>query len=304
MKRSSNSALCLQALFGFAISGAFATESQILELEEEISGIKAKIETIEKESEGVEQLLANIDSAEREIEETKDSLPAKELAIGGKEFLLSAYQSAFRIVTKFTPGEDLGSFVLKNGQSIEACSFVSTGNGAILVQGATGSRSIPLEMLPDSFANRILLPPQRNALSATVASIKESKPEILRGKEELKAIAAASSASKPAGSGTTANAISADGAGAPDYEAIRKRNQARQNQIAELKLKFADLFTQKKMARQARALDEKTFREAKIKKSQSEVSSTLKIHDDKINAIEMEENALRQQITRLQSQME
>jgi prefoldin subunit 5 len=303
MKRHCPTAFLVHAFLGFTVSGSFATEKQIQELEEEISGIKAKIEALENENGGLQQLLANIESAEKEIEEAKETLPAKEAAVGGKEFLLAAYQSAFRVVTKIPPGENLGSFVLKNGQPVEASSFVSAGNGAILVQGSTGSRSIPLELLPDQFASRILLPPQRSQLSANLSTLKESKPESIRSKEELQAIASTSVESKATGS-SVSGAPATDGTTAPDYEAIRKRNLARQNEIAELKLKFADLFTKKKMARQARALDEKTFREAKIKKSQSEVTSTLKIHDDKINQIEMEENAIRQQITRLQSQME
>ena len=54
---------------------------------------------------------------------------------------------------------------------------------------------------------------------------------------------------KTTSSGGSAGTVAAGGAApadaAPDYEAIRKRNEARQREIAELKLKFADLFTQK-----------------------------------------------------------
>jgi prefoldin subunit 5 len=301
MKRTSISALCLQAVFGFAVSGALATEKQIQELEEEISGLKAEIETLEKESGGVEQLLANIESAGKEIAKAKETLPAKELAVGGKEFLLSAYQGAFRVVTKITPGENLGSFVLKNGQPVEACSFVSAGKGAIFVQGATGSRSIPLELLPDQFASRILLPPQSTSSGKSLASIRESKPESIKTKEDNRVVAKGPKGNPPA---SAEGAAAEAGTGAPDYEAIRKRNEARQREITELKLQFADLFTQKKLARQAKANDEKMFREAKIKKSQTEVNSTLKMHDNKLSGIETRESEIRQKITRLQSQME
>lgn len=71
-----------------------------------------------------------------------------------------------------------------------------------------------------------------------------------------------------------------------------------------MKLKFSDLLVQKKIAREARAVDEEFFRDAKIKKSKSEVSATMKVHDDKLAKIELEEHALRQQITRIQSEME
>ena len=296
----------LGVVFSGAVSSTFATEEQIAELEGEIAALTASIEAVEEESGGVSQLKANLEAAEKEIEAAKESLPAREKAIVGKEFLLAAYQSAFRVVTKFTPGDNLGSFVLKNGQTVEPCSFVSAGKGAILVQGATGSRSIPLPMLPDTFSNRILLPPQTAPMTTSSTVLKEAKPEAIRTAEEKRKLVA-----KPA-SGGAPSAVPAGGpaggpaasAAAPDFEAIRKRNDARQREIAELKLRFADLFTQKKIARSEKASAEKVFREAKIKKSQSEVSSTLKMHDDKLSRIEADEHELRQQISRLQSQME
>lgn len=304
MKRNYPTAFWVHALLVITASASFATEKQIQELEEEISGIKAKIEALETENGGLQQLLANIESAEKEIEEAKETLPAKETAVGGKEFLLSAYQSAFRVVTKIPPGENLGSFVLKNGQSVEASSFVSAGNGAILVQGATGSRSIPLEVLPDSFANRILLPPQRNVPSATLAAIKGTKPEIIKSKEEKQGMVSAAGGGRPAASTASPKTAAVEDSATPDYAAIRKRNEARQKEIIELKLKYSDLLAQKKIAREARAVDEEFFRDAKIKKSKSEVSATMKVHDDKLAKIEMEEHAIRQQITRIQSELE
>ena len=291
----------LGVVFSGAVSSTFATEEQIAELEGEIAALTASIEAVEEESGGVSQLKANLEAAEKEIEAAKESLPAREKAIVGKEFLLAAYQSAFRVVTKFTPGDNLGSFVLKNGQTVEPCSFVSAGKGAILVQGATGSRSIPLPMLPDTFSNRILLPPQTAPMTTSSTVLKEAKPEAIRSAEEKRKVVA-----KPASGGPSAAPAGgpAASAAAPDFEAIRKRNDARQREIAELKLRFADLFTQKKIARSEKASAEKVFREAKIKKSQSEVSSTLKMHDDKLSRIEADEHELRQQISRLQSQME
>ncbi len=292
----------LGVVFSGAVSSPFATEEQISELEGDIAALTASIEAVEEESGGVSQLKANLEAAEKEIEAAKESLPAREKAIVGKEFLLAAYQSAFRVVTKFTPGDNLGSFVLKNGQTVEPCSFVRAGKGAILVQGATGSRSIPLPMLPDTFSNRILLPPQTTPMTTSSTVLKEAKPEAIRTAEDMRKVVA-----KPAFGGAPSAAPAggpAASAAAPDFEAIRKRNDARQREIAELKLRFADLFTQKKIARSEKASAEKVFREAKIKKSQSEVSSTLKMHDDKISRIESDELELRQQISRLQSQME
>jgi septal ring factor EnvC (AmiA/AmiB activator) len=294
--------LVLGAVFAGAVSSTFATEAQIAELESEIAALTASIEAVEEESGGVSQLKANLEAAEKEIEAAKESLPAREKAILGKEFLLAAYQSAFRVVTKFTPGDNLGSFVLKNGETVEPCSFVSAGKGAILVQGTTGSRSIPLPMLPDTFSNRILLPPQTAPMTTSSTVLMEAKPEAIRTAEE-KRMVVAKSASGGASSAAPAGGP-AESAASPDFEAIRKRNEARQREIAELKLRFADLFTQKKIARSEKASAEKVFREAKIKKSQSEVSSTLKMHDDKLSRIEADEHELRQQISRLQSQME
>jgi septal ring factor EnvC (AmiA/AmiB activator) len=293
----------LGAVFAGAVSSSFATEEQIAELEAEIAELTASIVAVEEESGGVSQLKANLEAAGKEIEAAKESLPARERSIGGKEFLLAAYQSAFRVVTKFTPGENLGGFVLKNGETVEPCSFVSAGNGVILVQGATGSRSIPLAMLPDTFSNRILLPPASVEMTTSLAAIKEAKPEsILTAEDKKKVVAKTTSGGGSAGAAAAGGTAPADAA--TDFEAIRKRNEARQREIAELKLQFADLFTQKRISRSEKANAEKVFREAKIKKSQSEISSTLKMHDDKISRIEMQENELRQQISRLQSQLE
>lgn len=287
-------------------TAVFATEKQIAELEGEIAEIQAKIETLKSENGDLPQLMANIEAAEKEIMASKEAFPQKEKSLSDKEFLLNAYQSAFRVVTKFSPGENLGAFVLKNGQSVEPSSFVSAGQGAILVQGATGSRSIPLDQLPDVFASKILLPPRTNPPSTSLSVLKQSKPDVVQGPEEKQMVAASSvpSGNAAAGSSSTTAAPAVSENAAPDYEAIRKRNEAREREINELKLRFSELFTQKKLARSDKASAERVFREAKIKKSQTEISSTLKMHDDKISRIELEESELRQRIARLQSEME
>lgn len=292
-------------VFSLSFSGALATEKQIQELESEIAEIRGKMDSLASETGNLQQLLANIESAEKELAAIKEELPLKEKSVADKEFLLGAYQTAFRVVTRFTPGENLGAIVLRNGETTEPSSFVSAAKGAILVQGATGSRSISFDLLPDTFSSKILLPPRTTAPSQTLAGILSTKPESIKSAAEKSAtVAAASSGGAAVTPASSSSTQVSTGESVPDYDAIRKRNEARQRQIAELKLSFSALFTQKKLAREAKANAEKVFREAKIKKSQSEISSTLKMHDDKIAQIESAESELRQQIARLQSQME
>lgn len=305
MKTFPFSQLLALTVFSVFSHSVIATEKQIQELEMEIEEIRNKMESIASEAGNLQQLLANIESVEKELAAIKEELPQKEKSVAEKEFLLGAYQSAFRVVTKLTPGEDLGAIVLRSGERLEPSSFVSAAKGAILVQGATGSRSIPFELLPDTFSSKILLPPRTNAPSQTLAGILPTKPEsFLSPTQKAASLAAPSpgsnavnSASAPPGQASTNETL-------PDYEAIRRRNEVRQKQIAELKLSFSALFTQKKLAREAKANAEKIFREAKIKKSQTEINSTLKMHQEKIAQIESAESELRQEIARLQSQME
>lgn len=277
-------------------SVVMATEEQIQELEKEVAEIRSKIQSLASEHGALKEIASNLQTAEKQISEAKESLPQLEQAISNKEFLLDAYRSAFRTVTKFSPGEDLGSFVLKSGETVEPSSFVSAAKGTILVQGATGSRSIPVELLPDVFAAKVLLPPDAPVISGKLADLVASKSETVFGAAKSRTESPRVASAPPVQATPDPNL--------PDYDAIRKRNEARQNEINELKLRFSELFLAKKNARSDKSAAEKVFREAKIKKSPTEVASTLKIHDDKISRIEEEENQLRLRIARLQSQME
>lgn len=281
----------------------FGTEKQIEDLKADIAELEQKIAEFGPAGAELSKLQENIKSSETEIAALKESLPKTEAEIANKEKLLPIYQGAFRVVTKLTPGQDLGAFTLKNGISVEACNFVGVASGAIQVQSATGSRTIPVDQLPDSFADRVLLPPASQPLPGNLMAIKESKPDFLKTSadkvaEKQMAQAAVRKTDEPA-----APAASEPSAGS-DAEAIRKRNDARQREIAELKLQFTDLFNQKKRARDAKAADEKMFREAKIKRSRSEVESTMKMHESRIAEIEKQETDLRTRIARLQLEFE
>ncbi len=286
-----------------------ATETQIEALKEQIAAVEAKIADFGPDGAEVAKLRENIQSAEAEIAKVKETLAQKEEGIATKEILLPVYQGAFRVVTKFSQGESIGAFTQRNGIPIDASNFVGVVKGGIMLQSATGSRTVPLDQLPDSFADRVLLPPPSVPIPGDLATIKSSKPEFLKSVQEK---AAARAAGKEMTSKAAAPAPSAASAGSPatptdpatEFEGIRKRNEARQREVAELKLQFSTLFNQKKQARDAKAADEQMFRSAKIKKSQTEVNSTMRMHDDKIRSIEQQETALREKIARLQLEME
>lgn len=293
---------------GFPVCSSHGTEKQVVELRAQIAALEAQLG--EKGTEGAEviKLRENVSKYQAEIGELKDSLPAVEERIAEKEKLLPLYQMGFRTVTKFSPGQALSGFTLKNGITVEPSSFIGTVKGGISIQSATGSRTIELGQLPDSFADQVLLPPPAPSLPGTLAAIKGSKPDNLKTDEDRKqAKMVAAADSNPAGSAAlpeTSTTPAAASAPASDLDGVRQRNERRQREIAELKLQFSDLFSQKKRARDAKAADERLFREAKIKKSQSEITTTIRMHEQKIAAIEQQEVELRARISRLQLEFE
>lgn len=286
----------------------FGTEKQVADLKSDIAELEQKIAEFGTAGAELTRLQENIKSSETEIAALKERLPQMETEIANKEKLLPIYQGAFRVVTKLTPGQDLGSFTLKNGITVEPCNFVGISNGAIQVQSATGSRSIPIDQLPDSFSDRILLPPATQPLAGTLIAIKESKPDFLKTSADKVAEKRVAGAQAPApgasGSGAGAAASPPAGSAASEREAIRLRNEKRQREISELKLQFADLFNQKKQAREAKASDERTFREARIKRSPKEVAETIRMHDQRLANIEKQEADLRARIARIQLEFE
>src|SRR5690606_24649163 len=113
-------------------------------------------------------------------------------------------------------------------------------------------------------------------------------------------------ASAAAGTSGTAPAATAAAETPPanDYVQIQQRNAARQKQILQIKERYSQLFLDKKRARSDKAADDAAFRSAKIKKSKTEVDSTMKLHNQKIEAIEAEEAKLRAEMARIQSEFE
>ncbi|HRQ90623.1 MAG TPA: hypothetical protein PLA50_17650 [Bacteroidia bacterium] len=280
---------------------ANASEERVKELEAEIEAIKAKIEEAGG-GESTEALRKNIETAKTEVEGAKEAAAEKEDRISDKEYLLSIYQKAFRVTTTMTPGENLGSFSLKNGETVEPCSFLSIGEGKMLVQMAAGTRSIAISDLPDAMASRFRMPPAVPQVGQSLVGVKAQKPEFLKPEAEKSASTASAKTGGEAAPG--GNAAAAPPAGGDPMEAIRSRNAARMNQLTDLKEQHARLFAQKKSVRQERSTAEQGFRTAKIKRSQSEISSTLKMFDDKIKAIELQEVEVREKIARLQREME
>ncbi len=288
----------------------FATEKQIASLEEDIAELKVELEEISDSGKAAAQLLSNIETAKEEMETTKAALPEKEKALLEKNYLLKIYQSAFRVVSTMVAGEDLGVLRLTTGETLAGASFLKTEQGAILVQMDTGTRSIPIEHLPATLSGKIQLPPKIAAPSTTVEAIRTTKPTWLQSKEEIAAASAATeektsaSTSAPATTAATTAAVTPEASAADAYLEVQKRNAARQEQIRQIKARYTELYQEKKKARSEKATAEAGFRSAKIKKSRTEVESTLSFHNSKIQRIEDEEAKLRAEMTRIQSEFE
>lgn len=285
-----------------------ATEKQIAELEEEIAALEEKISALEEGGGEVARLLGNVETAKAEMAKTKADLAAEEKEAASEEFLLSAYQSAFRVVTTFSPGQALEPFHLANGELVASSTFVGTTKGAITVQTSGGVRTIALEQLPESFRDRVKLPPRTAPLPTNLAAVLATKPEFLKSAEELATAREPAPSSTTAGSGGGAASAGTDPAaadpGRAEMEAKQRRNDERQRQINELKLQLPTLFAQKKSVRDEKSNLQQTYRQATIKKSGTEMNNALSRLDDKIRSIEAEETRLRQEISRLQTQFE
>jgi hypothetical protein len=308
-----NRLILIGAVFVIATAGlprAEANEKQIADLENDIAALKAKVAELGGPGNASVQLRSNIATAKAEIEKTKAALPAKEKALAAKSFLLGIYQSAFRVVTSMVAGQNLGTIQLANGEVVPGASFLKVDKGGILVQTATGSRSIPIAQLPATLSGMIQQPPTVAPLSMTLESIKASKPASLQTEEEL-AAASAATAVPVATAGTATTAAQPAPAGAapttsPDdaYLQVQQRNTARQKQIFALKARYSELYAEKKKVRDAQALDDAKFRSAKIKKSRTEIDGTMSIHNSKLQNIEAEEAKIRDEMSRIQSEFE
>jgi hypothetical protein len=300
--------LLLLLMAGMPVRG---TEKQIQDLEEDIAKLNAEIEALGGEGESVAQMEETIKTAALEVASTREGLLEKEKTIAANEFLLGVYKTAFRVVTTITPGTDLGIVQLTTGELLQGASFVGTDRGGILVQLPTGSRTVDISLLPDLFADRIQLPPRTTPATETLAQVKQSKPEFLVTKKELIAAKAAEATTPGGSSDKDANAsvvekekMGDEAKAALVFEEIRQRNVARQKEVTEIKARYTELLQSKKVAREEKARDERVFREAKIKKSRSEVDSATKMHEDKIKKIEAEEARLRAELIRIQGEFE
>jgi len=289
---------------------ANANEKQIADLEKDIAALKAKVEEVGGPGNASVQLLSNIETAKAEIEKTKEALPEKEKALAAKSYLLGIYQSAFRVVTSMVAGQDLGTIQLTTGEVIPGASFIKIDKGGILVQAATGSRSIPIAQLPAALGGMLRLPPNVAPVSMTLESVKASKPASLQTEEELAAASAATPGAVATAAPGSAAAQPAPGAAAPPgspgdaYLQVQQRNTARQKQIIEIKARYSELFAAKKKARAERSVSDAAFRSAKIKKARTEIDLTMGAHDERIALIEAEESKLRTEMARIQSEFE
>lgn len=286
-----------------------ASEREVERLRKDIAELREELEEREKKSGGLGRIVSNIETAEAEIEAAKAEFPRIEKEIEEMEFLREIYRSAFRSTTSLQPGEDLGTFRLSNGETVSNAVFVGAGQGEVKVQTTSGLIAIPVSQLPDAVAGKIQGPPSIDTPTVTLADLKASKPDHARTAEEIaeEKRKAEEAAREPelAETETQGQEKKVDEAPAVDeHEAAKKRNEARMIRINQLKREYSDVYEQKKRARQKKYDQERQFRQAKIKKAQAEINSTLSIFDSQIENFEIREKEIKDSIADLRSELE
>jgi len=295
--------------FVFGHSLCSAQDEQVAELQAEITELKTQIEEEEAKLEASAQAQANIEMASKAVSLAQVELPPLEKEIEKMEYLIEAYQSAFRVTASVAPGERLGTATLVSGGVVTDAIFNATTKGGIAVQTASGVITIPSSDVPVAWAGRFKLPPVIATSTQTIAKMRADKPAAAMGSaEKLAAQGAAKLALKEGKAAEVIAAAQAKEASKADentaYNDMVKRNQARFDEIERLRAEYKVVDSKLAQVRQGRSREQAELQSAKVKQAPSQIEKALGRYDSQIRTLEDERLRLRDEVEKLRQSME
>lgn len=133
-------------------------ESDVQEAKDKIQGVSERYEKAADVEKGIQNLIDARRAAILKIEESEKKI--KDSAI-----LLEAYRKAFRDPQGvFSPGQNLGDLILKDGTSLKGAVVTQANAGRVGLRHSAGVGTFPLENLPDALLVNV---PMRPILEAT-----------------------------------------------------------------------------------------------------------------------------------------
>jgi DNA repair exonuclease SbcCD ATPase subunit len=252
----------------------------------EIEVLTEKIATLEAQNAGAVQLKDNVDKLKEEISQKKEDILMMEKEISDLAYLLSVYQSSYRVIPKVSAGTPLGTIRLANGTVIENGVYSGTLRGGIKVATAAGSQSIPVAQIPATHADKFNLPGALPAPSQSPEALAAIRPNEILGV----LVAEASAGEEKDSKGSKSNPRTPD-RGTPDeraaeYRAMLERNKQRWNRIGELKDEARRNNVRKKELRAERMEKQAAFDKMRIKPDRNKVESVLGAIDKQIKDLD------------------
>ncbi len=311
MKHMKFSPTCLLFYALSLIGGAeltIASERTIERLREDIAELKEELASLEKQNENVSKVVANIETAESEIAKTKGQLPELEREIDEMDYLYNTYRDSFIVRTTIQPGTALGSFQLNDGTAVSNGIFMGSLKAVVNVQSPAGPQEIHISQFPPEFSDKFDMPQGTTDVAVSFETLKEEKPAFAKSDEEIEE--EKRRAENEAKRQLLAEKAAEEAAREEERqmeeqarESAQGENKAIMAEITRLKQEYATVYNQKKRVRQEKYDQERSFRSAKIKKSQVHIDEALAGFDRRINSLELQEDEIKQKITQLRSQL-
>lgn len=308
---------CCAFLAGGITQNVCATEEQLKEIKAEIAALEETVAEIEKSEGNSSDIKSNISAAESEIAKTKEGLGDRESEIAEKEYLLSVYQSAFRVVTTLNRGAALGSLTMPDGSTLQNVVFVGISNGAVQLQTSTGLKTVPAGGLPASLASSIQLPPGIPKLVSNIELIYSQKPEaaMTEADKDSPSPMAKFASNTPAAPAQDppANKVASDAPGTeavtepsdkPDYMKIKERNDVRLKKIQDLREEYTLVYAQLKKLKADRYKAQAGFNSSNIKTSKATQDSAFSGIDSRIDSTNTKILQLKNEMNRVRSEIE
>lgn len=279
-------ALCLFPSSGFGNS----YDDLVAEIEE----LEAKVVEFEASSGALLQLKGKVEELEAHREELKEEIADLEAGLEDREFLYQVYRDSYRVVAAPGSGTALGNVTLSDGRVLTNAVFVGTIRGGIQISASSGVVSLPVEQIPSTLGDKFNLPGNVPVVKSTLAGIRANRPTDLLTEPEAEAEEEGEAAAADAGSssGSTREMSSVEKVRQSveereaEFKAMKARNDARWNRIAELKseqMRNSSAITQ---ARRDKKDAQREFDSRSIKADRNTIESTLRGFDQEVERLE------------------